>query len=88
MRTPLWPGHGGNPGTGPNLRTLPVWAFHGGRDNVVALSKSQTMVDAIKKAGGKNVKLTVYPEAGHDSWTKTYNNPAIYKWLLSHKRVK
>jgi predicted peptidase len=26
------------------------------------------------------------PEAKHDSWTETYNNPALYTWLLQHKR--
>ena len=43
------------------------------------------MVDALKKAGHE-VKFTVYPDAGHDSWTKTYNNPELYKWFLAHKR--
>jgi len=79
---------GGNPRKAKKLVKLPIWAFHGRKDNVVALSKSKAMVDAIKKAGGTKVKLTVYPEAGHNSWTKTYNNPEIYKWLLSHRRAK
>jgi dipeptidyl aminopeptidase/acylaminoacyl peptidase len=43
------------------------------------------MVDALKKHGG-NVKFTVYPEAGHDAWTETYDNPALYEWLLQQKR--
>jgi predicted peptidase len=46
------------------------------------------MVDALKKAGAQDVKLTVYPEAGHDSWTETYNNPELYQWLLKHRRGK
>jgi predicted peptidase len=45
------------------------------------------MVEAIKKQGG-NPQLTVYPEAEHDSWTETYNNPEFYKWLLEQKRKK
>ena len=44
-------------------------------------------IDALKKAGG-NIKFTVYPEASHDSWTETYNNPELYKWFLSHTRKK
>ena len=70
------------------LKTLGVWAFHGGKDPVVPLEESQRMVDALKKAGGQNVKLTIYPEAEHDSWTETYNNPALYEWLLKHERGK
>ena len=68
------------------LKTLGVWAFHGGKDPVVPLAESQRMVDALKKAGVEDVKLTVYPEAQHDSWTQTYNNPQLYEWLLEHKR--
>jgi len=79
---------GGDPKNAERLINLPIWAFHGGKDNVVALSRSRTIVDAIQKAGGTKVKLTVYPEAGHNSWTKTYDNPEIYKWLLSHKRAE
>ena len=39
-----------------------------------------------EKAKG-NVKFTVYPEAGHDSWTEAYNDPELYKWLLQQKRT-
>ncbi len=66
------------------LKKVPVWAFHGAKDNTVPLVRSQEMVDAVKKAGG-DAKLTVYPEAEHDSWTETYNNPELYQWFLSHK---
>jgi predicted peptidase len=45
------------------------------------------MVDALKKNGGKP-KLTIYPEAGHDSWTETYNNSKLYEWLLEQRRIK
>ena len=33
-------------------------------------------------------KFTIYPEAKHDSWTETYNNPELFKWFLEHKRTK
>ena len=65
---------------------LPAWVFHGTKDDVVPIQASQEMVDALKKAGG-NVEFTIYPEAGHDSWTETYNNPELYDWFLQHKRA-
>jgi predicted peptidase len=68
------------------LKTLPVWAFHGGMDSVVAVEESQRMVDALKRLGAENVKLTIYPDAGHDSWTQTYDDPDFYPWLLQHHR--
>lgn len=66
------------------LQALPVWAFHGAKDNVVPLEESERMVSAMKRTGAKNVKLTVYPEADHNSWTVTYDNPEFYQWMLSH----
>jgi predicted peptidase len=73
---------------GPALKTLGVWAFHGAKDPVVPLEESQRMVDSLKKEGLPDVKLTVYPEAQHDSWTETYNNPELYAWLLNHERKR
>lgn len=66
---------------------LPVWAFHGAKDPVVPVERSQAMIEELKNNGG-NPKLTIYPEAGHDSWTETYNNPKFYEWLLEQKRSK
>lgn len=68
------------------LQGLPVWAFHGAKDTAVPLAESERMVDALKKAGVKDVQLTVYPEAPHDSWTETYANPKLYEWFLQHRR--
>jgi len=68
------------------LRTLGVWAFHGGKDPVVPLEESQRMVDALKKAGVEDVKLTIYPDTGHDSWVEAYNDPELYEWMLKHQR--
>lgn len=65
------------------IGNLPVWVFHGAKDLVVPLKASEDMVARLKSING-NAKLTVYPEAGHDSWTETYNNPEVYEWLLSH----
>jgi predicted peptidase len=67
------------------LKNLPTWVFHGEKDPVVPIKRSAEMVDALKQAGG-DVKFTRYPEAGHDSWTQTYNNQALYDWFLQHKR--
>jgi len=69
------------------LEDVPVWAFHGAKDKVVPVKESEEMVNAIKARGG-NAKLTVYPDAGHDSWTETYNNKKLYDWFLKHRKKK
>jgi len=68
------------------LQSLPIWAFHGARDTVVPLSESERMLAALNRVGCTKVQLTVYPEADHDSFTETYNNPKLYEWLLGHQR--
>lgn len=77
---------GGTPYLARRLKGLPTWAFHGAKDAVVPLSESERLVAVLKKSGNQQVKFTVYPEANHDSWTKTYDDPALYEWLLSHSR--
>jgi predicted esterase len=65
------------------IRHLPVWAFLGAKDEDPSIRQ---MVAALEATGG-NVRLTVYPDAGHNAWTPTYANPAFYEWLLSHRRT-
>jgi predicted peptidase len=67
------------------IKHLPIWAFHGEQDTEVPVRRSREMIDALKKLGA-NVKLTVYPGVGHNSWTQTYTNAELYTWLLSHDR--
>lgn len=67
------------------LSRVPIWAFHGAKDTVVPIAQSQQMVDAVRQHNG-DVRFTIYPDAEHNSWTATYDNPELYTWLLSHKR--
>lgn len=76
----------GNPGEACRLMDLPVWAFHGDRDDVVAPEGSFAMARAICACGGRDIRLTIYPDLGHNSWDPAYDDPALYAWLLDHKR--
>lgn len=76
---------GGIPYRAAGLRNLPVWAFHGARDPVISSDYSVAMVEAINAAGG-NARLTIYPDAGHDSYTETYAREDLYEWLLAQRR--
>lgn len=69
------------------LRHLPIWVFHGRRDDIVPLDRATQLVDRIRNCeGGGDVRLTVYDDAGHDAWTRTYENAELYAWLLQHRR--
>ena len=68
------------------LETVGIWAFHGGKDSVVPLEESERMIRAVKAAGNRDSKLTIYPDADHNSWTQAYNEPDLIPWLLRHSR--
>lgn len=76
---------GGNASKLERIKTIPIWVFHGAKDDVVLLARSKKMVDGLKELGS-NVKFTIYPEANHDSWTETYKNRELYDWLLQQKK--
>ena len=68
-----------------NIKDIPVWAFHGAKDTVVPIERSEIMVRALEELGA-DVRFTIYPDAGHDSWTATYEKPELYEWFLSHRK--
>lgn len=67
------------------LRHLPIWVFHGAKDTVVPLEESEKMIRELEQSGSVPL-VTIYPEAGHDSWTEAYNNPDLYTWMLQQRR--
>ncbi len=67
------------------LKNVPAWAFHGKNDPTVSPEESRNMVEAVNKKGG-NAKLTLYENCGHDAWSQTYSNNAVYAWLLSFSK--
>ncbi len=67
------------------LKDMPIWAFHGEKDNVVPPQQTRDIVAAIEKAGGKP-KATYYKDADHNSWDQAYRQSELAQWLLSQKR--
>lgn len=63
-----------------------IWTFHGDKDSAVPFQGTQRMVEAVRKAGGKNILFTAYEGVDHDSWTQTYANPLLYDWMFQQKR--
>lgn len=76
---------GGDATLAEQIKNVPVWAFHGDADGAVKVRRSRDMIAAMKAAGGEP-KYTEYKGVGHDSWTATYKDPELYKWLFAQKR--
>ncbi len=64
------------------LRNTPIRVYHGGRDDIVPLCMSETMVNAIRLQGG-NVEFTVYDDLGHDCWTRAFEQTDLVPWLAN-----
>ena len=67
------------------LTKLPIWVFHNQGDNVVPFMLSQSIVNAIRGAGG-NPHLTIYPVANHNAWTQAYGTEAVWNWMFAQRR--
>ena len=76
---------GGDATKAETMKGVPFWVFHGEEDKVVPLGSSEAMVKALREAGAK-VKFRKYPGVGHDSWSATYRDPAVWKWLFAQKK--
>ena len=69
-----------------DLKDVPVWAFHGGRDDIIPVEAEQGLVDALNACGG-DAKFSVSREMKIDVLYKVYADPELYEWLLSQKRL-
>lgn len=63
------------------LSTVPVWFFHGGKDNVVPPGESEWLHDAMLDAGHDST-LTIFPGDNHNSWDSAYRGGDLAAWLV------
>jgi predicted peptidase len=75
---------GGDESTAAKIKHIPVWAFHGSKDDVVSPDHSRSMIRALQKEGGKP-GYTEYPDIGHASWIQAYQEPHLLPWLFKQK---
>jgi len=68
-----------------DLEGVPVWAFHGERDEYVPAEVGQELVEAINGCGGE-ARITLSSDMKQDIPYKVYEDPELYEWFLLHKR--
>jgi predicted peptidase len=66
------------------LAAVPLWLFHGSKDQFTPLKEVEELVHAMQAAGG-HPQLTVLPERDHYI-LDVYDRPDLYKWLAQQKR--
>ena len=78
---------GGDPTLASVIKNIPIWIFHGAADSVIPVARAHDMNAALKACGG-NVQYREYPDVDHDSWTQTYADPDVLKWMFEQRRQK
>jgi len=66
------------------IKDMPLWGFHGQHDPIIPLYKAQSVITTLTNCGGSPT-FTIYSDLFHDAWTRTYNNPAVFIWLLTKR---
>ncbi len=73
---------------------LPVWAFHGLRDDVVDPRETQATIAQtreIRKQRGldpESALLTLFPEANHNAWDPAIAHDSLHVWLRGQLGVR
>jgi predicted peptidase len=66
-------------------KSIPLWVFHGAKDDVVDPNLSINMVSKILNNGGFP-RFTLYDFANHNSWDPALAEPELLTWLFSKSK--
>jgi len=66
-------------------KKVPIWIFHGEKDEAVAVELSRQYYKKLKELNA-NVKYTEYPNVGHNSWDNVFQNTELMPWILAQKK--
>lgn len=67
------------------IASIPIRIFHGLVDDVVDVNYSIAIYKKLKPCNS-NIELTIFDDAGHDSWTRVYDNKEIYDWMFKQTK--
>jgi len=71
----------------PAIAHIPVWVFHGAKDDVVPVTNARSVVESLRKAGGRP-RYTEYPDLGHFIGPAAFAESGLLPWLFAQKRKR
>ena len=78
----------GNVEEAPKFVQTQLWAVHGEADDVVPVTGSRDMIDAILKMGG-HPHYSEYSGVGHNCWERAYSDEeGALAWMFAQVKVK
>ncbi len=66
---------------------VPLWIFHGEKDDIVLPENSIRIVNELQKHGA-NPRFNLYPNSNHNSWDPAFAEPEFLRWLFSHQKKR
>ncbi len=75
---------GDRPALPPLVKDVPIWVFHGDKDDMVSVEDARKTVAALK-ALGSTIKYTEYSGVGHQC-ARALAEPQLPVWLFAQKR--
>jgi pimeloyl-ACP methyl ester carboxylesterase len=68
------------------LVNIPLWMFHGSVDSIVPVKGARDMYNAVRDAGGTQIRYTEYQGVGHNVWDYTRDETTLPWWLLAQRK--
>lgn len=65
---------------------IPHWTFQGGLDKEPTPDRTKRYVKIFRDAGAV-MKYTEYPDLGHTTWNRAYNEPEFFTWMMGVNRA-
>ncbi len=72
-------------GVAHTIAHIPLWIFQGGRDVNPWPSKTRRYIQQFENVGA-DIRYTLYPELGHGTWNKAFNEPDFFTWMLGQRK--
>ena len=76
---------GGDKSMAKSLINVPIWSWHGNKDQVINVLRSREMNLAIERSGG-SPKYTEVKGRGHDVWLDVWSSDDLWEWLYSQSK--
>lgn len=79
---------GGDPKNAEVLKAVPMWVFHGDKDDMVPVERSRVAVKAIQDAGGVKIKYTELAGEGHGITGVVYAKSELHEWMFEQRLAR
>ena len=76
---------GGDPKTAETIKHVPIWVFHGDKDDMVPVDRARTMFAAMKAVGG-DTQYSELAGEGHNISGVVYAKPELHQWMFSQRK--